>query len=289
MPTFPRAEFTALWCTLERLLAPDGCPWDREQQAADVARHCIEEAHEWLEACRGADPASQADELGDLAYLVLFGLLVQARDLGAQPGQSLRLIDAKLRRRHPHLFGGEAAAPKDSREQLGVWEQVKREERRAQGGDEAYLKPLPASLGALARSHRYQEKAAQVGFDWPDLAGVLAKLAEERAELEREMVDLPLIPPSGKGQPSERYRGRLAGKDLGRLRDELGDLFFVLANLCRWLGMDAEEVAEDANRKFLRRFNAMEASLRARGRSLQEADLDEMESHWQAIKRDDSA
>ena len=302
MASFPDREFRQLWNTLERLLAADGCPWDREQRPADLARHLIEEGHEWLEACDQNDRVGQAEEIGDLAYLLLFGLQRLTRDAAAAESDAaaaaLVAVDAKLRRRHPQLFpapAGDSAgpspavgpaqpAPADSAAQLKVWEAVKREERAARGDLGGLLKPLPRSLGALARSHRYQERAAGVGFDWPDLDGVLAKLEEETRELRRELKTLPEAPPAGSGAPSARYRQALDAAGLVRVQDELGDVLFVLANLARWLGLDAEAVAEGANAKFLRRFAAMEARLAAAGQPLGELPLAAMERVWEAVK-----
>jgi uncharacterized protein YabN with tetrapyrrole methylase and pyrophosphatase domain len=296
MPSFPDREFQQLWGTLDRLLAPDGCPWDREQRPVDLARHLIDEGHEWLEACDQNDGVGQVEEIGDLAYLLLFGLQRLARDAAPADGQAaaaaLSAVDAKLRRRHPQLFadldsGPAAPAPADSAEQLKVWESVKREERRARGEATGLLKPLPRSLGALAKSHRYQEKAAGVGFDWPDLAGVLAKLGEETEELRRELAALPAATPAGSGSPSARYRSALDPAALARVQDELGDVLFVLANLARWLGLDPEAVAEGANAKFLRRFGAMEARLVASGQPLGTLPLATMEREWEAVKADE--
>lgn len=288
-PRLPDAALARLWRTLDRLLAPDGCPWDREQRLPDLARHLIDEGHEWLEACEQDDPAGTVAELGDLAYLLLFGLQRLARDRGQAAAEAaLDGIDAKLRRRHPQLFpaadGALAAPVADSAAQLRVWEQVKRAERDAEGAPPGLLKPLPRSLGALARSHRYQEKAAGVGFDWDGPAGVLEKLDEELAELRRELAALPADVPAGTASPSARYRGQLDPAGLVRASDELGDVLFVLANLARWLGLDAEAVAEQANAKFLRRFAAMEAGLAAAGTSLEDADLARMEAEWQRVK-----
>ncbi|MBM4117237.1 nucleoside triphosphate pyrophosphohydrolase [bacterium] len=294
MPTLPQAALEQLWRTLERLLAPDGCPWDREQRLADIARHLIDEGHEWLEACNQGDRVGQVEELGDLAYLPLFGLQRLARDEGeAAAAGALQAIDAKLRRRHPQLFpapGGAAGPmPADSAEQLRVWEAVKREERAARGEAPGLLKPLPRSLSVLARSQRYQETAAGVGFDWPDLAGVLAKLDEEVGELRAALAALPAAPPPGAGAPSSRYRAGLSPATLAQAQEELGDLFIVLANLSRWLGLDAEALAESANAKFRRRFAAMEARLAADGERLGELSLETMDRAWQAVKNAEAA
>ncbi len=289
MPEYPDRPLRALWATIERLLHEDGCPWDREQRAPDIARHLIEEGHEWLEACELDDREGQSEELGDLSYLMLFALQRLAAD-GGDPAQALEGIDAKLRRRHPHIFpddddtsAGERR-PEDSDEQLGVWESVKRAERAERGEPSGLLKALPRSMGALSRSHRYQEKAAGVGFDWPDRAGVLAKLDEELGELKQELASLPSATPDGSGPPSRRYRRRLDPAGLSACKEELGDLLFVVANLCRWLGLDAEEVAEAANRKFLRRFGAMESRLAETKGPLAECGLQEMEAVWRAVK-----
>jgi len=289
MKSFPSQDFAKLWETLERLLGPGGCPWDREQKPADLARYLIDEGHEWLEAVDEDRPDGQAEEIGDLSYLLLFALIQLRERHGIAPGKVLAGIDEKLRRRHPDIFGEEAGRGLSSEQQTRRWEEIKLRERGARGEKTGLLKPLPRSLGALAKAHRYQETAATVGFDWPDLGGVLDKLREETEELAEAMEGLPRHPPEGEGPPSRRFRRSLEGRDLGHLRDELGDVTFVLANLCRWLGMDAEEVAEAGNTKFLRRFGAMERRLEAAGASLDEADLEEMESHWRAVKEEERA
>jgi len=283
MHDYPDTEMRALWSTLLRLLGPDGCPWDRRQRAEDLARFLIEEGHEWLEAIEAKDPRNQAEELGDLSYLLLFGLMRLEADEGIAAHTSARLADEKLRRRHPDIFG-EAERAGSVEAQTRRWEEIKREERG--DSDRGLLKPLPRSMGALAKAHRYQDRAAEVGFDWPELDGVLDKLREETAELEQALGPVAgRKTPAGEGSPSLRFRRDLDREKLAEARDEIGDLFFVLANLCRWLDMDAEEVAEGANAKFLRRFSGMEKLLVENGSSLESADLDEMEAQWQAFKR----
>ncbi|MCP4545997.1 MAG: nucleoside triphosphate pyrophosphohydrolase [bacterium] len=292
MKNYPDKELRDLWQILERLLSPAGCPWDRKQTAADIARNLIDEGHEWLEAIGSNSGAEQIEELGDVSYLTLFGLfeLASRREGGA--AQALDSINEKLKRRHPHIFadgdkGTRDEMPEDADAQLVVWEEVKRNERRARGESEHLLKRLPASMGALAKSHRYQERAATVGFDWPNLDGVRDKMAEELAELKIELDRLPgpEAAAGDEGSPSVRYRQTLEGRDLSCLKDELGDILFVITNLCRWAGLDAEEVAEAGNAKFLRRFTGMEESLLGAGSSLKKADLPEMEHHWQVVKQ----
>ena len=281
MSDFPAKEFQALWKTLERLLAPDGCPWDRKQTAADLSRYLVEEGQEWRDAVASGEAAHQAEELGDLAYLLLFAIQRLQADESIPPGEAPRLADEKLRRRHPDLFG-EAERAGSVEAQTRRWDDIKREER---GGEEGLLRPLPRSMGALAKAHRYQDKAATVGFDWPDLAGVLAKLHEEFGELQVELKPLAARrTPPGEGCPSEGFRRELDPDSVERVRDEIGDLFFVLANLCRWLDMDAEDVAEKANAKFLRRFGGMEKRLGENGARLEDSSLEEMEAQWQAFK-----
>ena len=140
-------------------------------------------------------------------------------------------------------------------------------------------------MSALAKAHRYQDKAATVGFDWPELTGVIAKLREETGELEEVLEPFAATStPEGEGSPSFRFRRELDPRQLRRVRDEIGDLFFVLANLCRWMGMEAEDVVESANTKFLHRFAGMEKRLAKAGSSMEEASLEKMEAEWQAFK-----
>lgn len=291
MITYPEKELRALWGTIDKLLAPDGCPWDKDQRAEDLARYLIDEGHEWREAFEQGNKAGQAEELGDLAYLLLFALRLLSDEAIATPDEVIAGIDEKLRRRHPQIFPspavGSGSVPATPEEQLQSWDAIKREERLRDGAGGSVLKELPRSLGALAKSHRYQEAAARVGFDWPAPSGVIDKLHEEIGELQEHLAELPPQPdPSDSGEsPSAQYRRQLAGRDLDGLRDELGDLFFVMVNLCRWLDMDAEEVAEAANRKFLRRFRGMEGKLA--GSDLAGRSLDEMEGAWDAVKREE--
>ena len=284
MAHFPEKELRKLWGTLETLLAPGGCPWDREQSSLDINRHLIEEAHEWREAIETKRADHQAEEIGDLAYLLFFALQNLQAEKGIEASSALAGIDRKLRRRHPDLFEGKGESPETAEERLQSWESVKREERREKGEDPGLLKPLPRSMDTLARAWQYQEKAARVGFDWPTLDGVLAKLREEMGELEEALSELPREVPDGPS-PSLAYRKTLEEDKLPPIQDEIGDLVFVLVNLCRWLGLSAEEVGNASNEKFLRRFACMEKGVAGQGLALEETDLDTMEEAWRDCKK----
>jgi ATP diphosphatase len=247
-----------------RLRGPDGCPWDREQGLADLRAYLLEEAHETASAIDGvaADGSWEAlgQELGDLLFQVVF-VAALAEESGAFTlDQVIEAIHAKMVARHPHVFGGAELA--DAAAVREAWERRKlAEERRL-----SLLDGVPASLPALVAAYRMTQKAAGVGFDWPEPAAVLAKLEEELAEL----------------------RAALAGPpDRSALQDEVGDLLFTIANLARKLGVDPEAALAQTNRKFRRRFARVETGLRARGRPLGEASLDEMDALWEDAKREE--
>lgn len=237
-----------------------GCPWDQVQDFASIAPYTVEEAHEVADAIRhGPDFPALLDELGDLLFQVVYHarLAEEAGRFGfAEVAQA---IADKMLRRHPHVFGGDAA--RGAAEQTTAWEAQKAVERRARSEFGA-LAGVPTALPALSRAAKLTRRAARVGFDWPDAAGVLDKLDEEAAELRAEL-------PSG---------------DPARLADEVGDLLFVLANLARKLELDPEQCLRAANAKFERRFEGVERRLAARGLGPAEAGLAAMEAEWQAVK-----
>lgn len=246
---------------VERLRAPDGCPWDRQQTLADVRAYLLEEAHEVASAIDGGDLEGIASELGDLLFQVTFVASLVGEGGGPALEAILERIHDKMVERHPHVFGGEPLADADAVNR--AWEQ--RKAHQAEEG-ESLLAGLPESLPALLASYRLAQKAAGVGFDWPDVEGVTAKIEEELGEL-REVLSTA---------------GEL---DTEELASELGDLLFAVANLARHLGIDPEGALARTNRKFRRRFAHIEASLAAAGRSLEDADLEEMERLWQRAKR----
>jgi nucleoside triphosphate diphosphatase len=236
-----------------------GCPWDRVQTFATIAPYTIEEAYEVADAIARDDVAALPDELGDLLFQVVY----HAR-MAEEAGQFgfadvAAAIADKMIRRHPHVFG--EAAARTAAAQTHAWEDHKRAERAALA-QTGTLAGVAVGLPALTRAEKLTKRAARVGFDWPDAAAVLDKLAEETAEL----------------------RAELPQADPARLADEVGDMLFVLANLARKLDLDPEQCLRGANAKFARRFGAIEASLAAEGRTPADATLADMEAAWQAAK-----
>ena len=263
-PTTPGPLFARFVDLIARLRAPGGCPWDREQTHESVKPMTIEEAYEVAEAIDQRDDHELAAELGDLLLQVVFHADI-ARERGAFGiEQVIGHVSDKMVRRHPHVFGGETA--ESAGEVLRNWEAIKQAERAAKGQaaeDGSMLDSVSKRLPATMEAFQLTTKAARVGFDWPDVASVLAKLDEEVAELKRAVA---------------------VGKDPAAVNDEVGDLFFVAVNVARLLGADPESALKAANRKFRRRFRRVEAGLRARGRSPAESNLEEMDSLWNEAK-----
>lgn len=250
-----------------RLRAPDGCPWDREQGLADVRAYLLEEAHEVAGAIDAADWEDLADELGDLLFQVAFlGRL--AEEAGAFGlADSIERVHRKMIERHPHVFGEEHLADAEAVRQ--AWE---RRKVREEGGKRSLLQGVAASVPALLASYRLTQKAAGVGFDWPDAAAVLAKVDEEVAELKEALAESGN---EGQGAP-ERVPERV--------KEEIGDLLFTLANLARKLDVDPEAALAGTNLKFRRRFARVEEGLAERGKSPADASLEEMDELWEAAK-----
>ena len=236
-----------------------GCPWDKQQTFDTIAPYTIEEAYEVADAIANRDFAGLPDELGDLLFQVVYHARM-AEEAGHFAFADIAgCISDKMIRRHPHVFGD--AAARDAAAQTTAWEQQKSAERAARRQTGA-LAGVPLALPALTRALKLTNRAARVGFDWPDADQVLAKLDEEIQEL----------------------RAELPGADPARLTDEVGDLLFVLANLARKLNLDPETCLRHANEKFSRRFNAMERESESQAKSLTEMSLQEMEAAWQRVK-----
>jgi ATP diphosphatase len=251
---------TALINVMAALRDPEtGCPWDKEQDFATIAPFTIEEAYEVQAAIASGDPAQLQDELGDLLFQVVYHARLAEERGWFNFDDVARSITGKMIRRHPHVFADEAARTPAA--QTNAWETQKAQERMARA-ETGVLAGVATTLPALKRAQKLTARATRVKFDWPNAEAVLDKLAEETAELRAE---LPEMNPA-------------------RVQDELGDMLFVLANLARKLGHEAETCLEGANAKFIRRFGSVEAALAARGKTPAESSLDEMDGLWNAAK-----
>lgn len=251
----PGASLARLVELVARLRAPDGCPWDREQTPESAAAYLLEEAYEAVEAIESGSPAEAMGELGDLLFQVVFQAQLLAEAGQGSLGEIIDQVHAKMTRRHPHVFG--EARAKDAGEVRERWSEIKKQER----GDKAegLLDSVPVGAPSLLRAQRLGSRAAKVGFDWDDAAGVEEKIAEEAAEL-------------------------AAARSEAERMDELGDVLFAWAQWARHQGLGAEAALRAANRRFTARFQAMEAAATAQGRSLEQMSHAEREELWQAAK-----
>lgn len=272
---------------MRRLRSPGGCPWDREQTFDSIKKYTVEETYEVLEAIENRDWEELPGELGDLLLQVLFYAEMAEEEGRFSIDKVLDTLSDKLVRRHPHVFGDVEA--ETSKEVLRNWEAIKTQEREEKGAAETGPKPLLASvssaLPALQEGLKLSKKAANVGFDWPSIDGLFDKLHEEADELRREVGRIPAPGPQPMGQGVAGAREGVVSPELqGRLQDEVGDLLFTVVNLARYLDVDPETALRHTNRKFRRRFGHVERRMRASGKGLEEASLDEMEKHWQDAK-----
>lgn len=263
IPPLPGASsLMALAESVAHLRSPQGCPWDQEQTPQSMRAGLLEEVCEVLDALDADDSDNLGEELGDLLY----HLVLQAQ-MAAEAGlftlsDIIAGIEGKLKRRHPHVWGDWQVD--GSAHVVRNWEMLKKQEKTSRGDENlvSALDGVPVSLPALARSQKIQHKARQAGFDWPDISGVYAKVEEELAELKNAAT------------PEAQAA-------------ELGDLFFVLVNIAKWLELDAESVLRQANLKFSRRFRALEQLARHRQLKLAKMSLDELEALWQEIKAEE--
>ena len=257
-------KFQLLVNLMQRLRAPGGCPWDREQTFDTIKPYLLEETYEVLDAIDARDWPELAGELGDLLLqAVFFSQMASEQDL-FRIDDALDSINQKLVRRHPHVFGTETAQTGDDVRK--IWSEVKAQENREKK-KEALLDGVPRALPALVEAQQIRTRAAAVGFDWNDAGQVLDKLREELAEFDAARQS---------GSPEQ-------------LEDELGDLLFVLVNLARFVKVDPEQALRKTNAKFRRRFAFVEQSLADRGATPAESNIDEMESLWQQAKSQEKA
>ena len=256
----PLAEGSSLESFQEivaHLRAPNGCPWDRKQTHASLRQHLLEESYETLEAIDSGDFHAMREEFGDLLLQIMLNAQIAAEEGEFTANDVIKGIYDKIVRRHPHVFADVKVDGVDG--VLANWERLKEEERDRRQDAGGLLEGVPATLPALNQAQEYQERAARVGFDWPEIQGVLDKIDEEVGEVQRA-----------------------ANPEL--LAEELGDLLFALVNLSRWKKVDAESALRAANLKFKNRFRFIEQGARDRSRNLSDLSLDEMEALWQEAK-----
>jgi MazG family protein len=273
---------------MERLRAPGGCPWDREQTFDSIKPYTLEETYEVLEAIDNRDWEELPGELGDLLLQVLF-YSEMAKEQGTfSIDDVLDRLSSKLVDRHPHVFGDTKADT--STEVKRNWEALKVEERKKRLGETSAAAPsilagISSSMPALLEAHKLSSRAAQVGFDWPDMEGLFEKLGEETGELRQLLREFPAPGPRPEGRGVAGSGRQTISEDLGvRLEEEVGDLFFVLVNMARYFAVDPESALRKTNRKFRRRFQWMEARLQESGSSPETASMGQLESLWQQAK-----
>lgn len=251
-------SFESFQEVVAHLRAPNGCPWDREQTHASLRQHLLEESYEAIAAMDAGDAAGMREEFGDLLLQIVLNAQIASEEGEFTANDVIHGIHDKIIRRHPHVFGDVKVAGVDG--VLANWEKLKEKERGESNLEKGLLDGVPITLPALNQSQEYQDRAARVGFDWPEIEGVLDKIAEEVGEV-RE------------------------AQDEAELAAELGDLLFALVNLARWKKVDAESALRGSNMRFKRRFGYIEQGAKKQGRKLTELTLDEMESLWQEAKR----
>jgi len=245
---------------VERLRAPDGCPWDAKQTMYTVRMYLLEEAYEVLDAVERNLPEEVCAELGDLLFHIVFIAYLEEEKGEFDLVKVVEKIVEKMIRRHPHVFGDTRV--KDVEEVAVNWAKIKEKEKNSAEKDRSLVEQVPVALPALERAHRLSERASKVGFDWEDRNAVWEKVTEEIGELNEAV---------------EKQNPAMVG-------EELGDLLFSLVNLARHWGLNAEDLLRMANRKFIRRFLLMEEELSIAGKGLREATPDEMDDAWNKIK-----
>ena len=243
------------------LRAPDGCPWDKEQTHTSLRKHLLEEAYEAISAIDSGNFADMREEFGDLLLQIVLQSQIANEEGQFNVNQVVQEIHSKIVRRHPHVFGELKLDGVDS--VLANWEKLKEAERKGNGrAEKGLLDGVPLALPALSQAQEYQDRAARVGFDWPEIDGVLDKIAEEIDEIKKAETDFELA-------------------------SEIGDLLFVLVNFARWKNVDAESTLRGTNMKFKKRFRYVEQGAKKQGRNLSELNLNEMEVLWQEAKKNE--
>jgi MazG family protein len=280
---------------MARLRAPGGCPWDREQTFDSIKPYTLEETYEVLEAIDNRDWDELSGELGDLLLQILFYSEMSKEQGTFTIDDVLEKLSRKLVDRHPHVFGDVQA--ETTSEVVKNWEAIKAEEKKkrlaAAGGNsakedkqpESVLGDVSSTMPSLLEAHKLSSRAAHIGFDWPNVESLFDKLREETDELREELKEFPAPGPRPQARGVAGSGGLPVPEELRfRLEEEVGDLFFVLVNIARYLSVDPESALKKTNRKFKRRFQWMEARLRESGRKAEQASVEELESLWQQAK-----
>ncbi|UCF60877.1 MAG: nucleoside triphosphate pyrophosphohydrolase [Anaerolineaceae bacterium] len=258
VPQLPReSAFESFQETVAHLRAPDGCPWDRKQTHKTLRTHLLEESYEALQAIDADDMTALREELGDLLLQIVLHAQIATEEGEFSMADVIASIQEKIVRRHPHVFGG--LHLDDMEHVLHNWEALKAAEREGEGEGKGLLDGVPLGLPALSQAAEIQERVKRVGFDWPEVEGVLAKIIEELEEVGR-------------------------APDSATRTAEMGDVFFSVVNYARWLGVDPEAALREANLRFRRRFGQLEEAARAEGRDLSGMSLEEMDALWDATK-----
>jgi tetrapyrrole methylase family protein / MazG family protein len=252
-------DFQRLVELMATLRGPEGCPWDRKQTSESLKPFLVEECYEVVDALEDGSPEKIREELGDLLFQIVFHARIAEEQGQFTMDDVITGIHEKMVRRHPHVFGDERLST--DKEVLANWEEIKKKEKGNQDR-KSVLEGVPKELPSLLRAHRLQERAARVGFDWAHLNEVLPKLDEEITE----------------------FKESLKAEDAGKIEEELGDLFFTLVNVSRFLGVNPDEALRKTISKFIHRFRAIEEHAANSGRSLNDMTLDEMEALWQKAK-----
>jgi tetrapyrrole methylase family protein / MazG family protein len=253
-------SFEAFAEVIAHLRAPeDGCPWDKEQTHESLRKHLLEESYEAISAIDSGDFADMREEFGDLLLQIVLHAQIANDEGQFNVNQVVHGIHSKIVRRHPHVFGEVKLEGVDG--VLANWEKLKETERKNKGQHEkGLLDGVPLALPALSQAQEYQDRAARVGFDWPEIDGVLDKVREEIEEIKKAESDFELA-------------------------SEIGDLFFVLVNLARWKNVDAESALRGTNMKFKKRFGYVEQGAKKQGRNLSDLTLEEMDVFWNEAKK----
>lgn len=251
----------SLTAIMKKLRSDQGCPWDREQTHQSLTRYLIEEAYEVIDAIEQQDPQALAEELGDVLLQIVFHAQIASENGQFTMDDVLKAVCEKMIRRHPHVFADtEINSVEDV---LSNWEAIKKREKANQDR-KSLLDGIPKHLPALLRAEKIQSKAAKVGFDWNDISGTIAKLEEE----------------------IEEFKQAVAAANHGDMEAEIGDLFFSLVNVCRFLNINPERALNLTTNKFIRRFQYMEKQAALNNRELNTMSLAEMDQLWETAKKD---